>query len=173
MKAYDHLAMQCRLLYERMAEVNDSKACPSDLVGVVGTIVYAAEVLLDLPGSEQLVEVRRQLGLKFGEKFSLVAVYQPKRYEVFDVIERIAVENKILWLRPVDSKRPPDMSARVRASIYNSAGSPSLVAGDLPDDGKSETITYRRSIVKQSNALISMGTKPRLHHASLRLYPHI
>lgn len=97
------------------------------------------------------------------------------------------------------------MSARVRASICecyesrlawtvgssldNSAGSPSLVAADLSEDGNregSETITYRRSIVKQSNALvlvefycdeisgqISMVMKPRLHHASLRLYPHI
>ncbi|KAF4653408.1 Vacuolar protein sorting-associated protein ist1 [Perkinsus olseni] len=171
MKAYDLLAMQCRLLYERMAEVNQSKVCPSDLIGVVGTIVYAAEVM-DL---EHLQEARRQLGLKYGEKFcrpfhdswtrgvdqnfvALIAVYEPRKYEVFDVLEKVAVANKIHWTRPVDTRRPPDLSARIRASIceaFERASPRSLMVAESPlvhSVGSSQcsgSLTHRRSTPKQ------------------------
>ncbi|KAF4661089.1 Vacuolar protein sorting-associated protein ist1 [Perkinsus chesapeaki] len=165
MKAYDLLAMQCRLLYDRLSDIEDVKACPTDLVGVVGTLIYASEAV-DMPEPVHLAELRRQLGLKFGEKFcrpfhdswtrgidqsfvGLIAVYAPRRHEIFDVLEKVAVKHRIHWSRPIDSRAPADLSARIRSSVCGL--SPRSPVSSLPFQADKTGLVYSGAATSRSS----------------------
>jgi hypothetical protein len=109
-EAFEILQLQCELLFERIKLIECSKQCPTDLVPVVATLIYASQ-RVDIP---ELMEIRKQFRAKFGKKFEEVAlenstgilnervvtklsVDPPAAYLVQTYLERICEQYEVKW----------------------------------------------------------------------------
>lgn len=109
-EAYEILQLECELLYERIKLIEFSKKCPSDLVSVVSTLMWAAH-RVDIP---ELLVIRQQFRAKYGKIFEEAAlrndddvlnervvrklsVEPPEAYLVQTYLERICQEFDVEW----------------------------------------------------------------------------
>jgi hypothetical protein len=104
------LQLQCELLHERIKLLEYSKDCPSDLIPVVSTLMWAAH-RVDIP---ELLEIRKQFKAKYGKQFdqnaladvgnilnervvTKLSVHPPAAYLVQIYLERICEHYEVDW----------------------------------------------------------------------------
>lgn len=69
LEAYEIIELLCELIHERARYMSSQKECPADLEEAVISLIWVSS-RVDI---EELAEVRRQLGKKFGSKFTEAA----------------------------------------------------------------------------------------------------
>lgn len=104
-EAYEILQLECDLLSERIKLISAEKKCPSDLVSIVSTLMWAAD-RVDIP---ELGEIKKQFRSKYGKQFeedamnnkggvlnervvAKLSVQPPSAYLVQTYLEKIADE---------------------------------------------------------------------------------
>lgn len=109
-EAYEILELLCELIHERMRLIVAEKHCPPDLKEAVCTLIWAAN-RTECP---ELVEVARQLRLKYGKEFAeqahahfdsvvnervvhKLSVRPPTAYLIQQYLLTIAKENNVDW----------------------------------------------------------------------------
>jgi vacuolar protein sorting-associated protein IST1 len=109
-EAYEILQLECELLHERIKLIEYSKECPSDLVSVVSTIMWASQ-RVDIP---ELLMVRKQFRAKYGKQFdedainnvggilnervvSKLSIHPPAAYLVQTYLEKICEQFEVDW----------------------------------------------------------------------------
>lgn len=110
LEAYEILQLECELLHERIKLIEYSKTCPSDLVAVVSTLMWASH-RVDIP---ELVQINKQFRMKYGKKFEenalnnvngvlnervvmKLSVNPPAAYLVQTYLERICEQFEVDW----------------------------------------------------------------------------
>lgn len=109
-EAYEILQGQCELLYERIKLIEQSKSCPSDLIPVASTLIWAS-CRVDIP---ELMDIRKQLKKKYGKFFETcalenrgnalddrvvmkLAITPPEMYLVYARLQNIAEQFQVDW----------------------------------------------------------------------------
>jgi hypothetical protein len=86
-EAYEIIGLLCDLVHERMKHLMSTEECPSDLIGTVATLLYAAP-RVDI---SELSVVHKQLLKKYGREFCEEVVKPEKEYVNPRVVEKLAV----------------------------------------------------------------------------------
>lgn len=109
-EAYEILQLECELLHERIKLIEYSKDCPTDLVPVVATLMWASH-RVDIP---ELLLIRKQFRAKYGKQFeddalrnknsilnervvTKLSVEPPAAYLVQTYLERICEQFEVDW----------------------------------------------------------------------------
>jgi Regulator of Vps4 activity in the MVB pathway len=109
-EALEILQLECELLHERIKLLQYSKECPSDLVGVVSTVMWASH-RVDIP---ELLMVRKQFRAKYGKQFddnainnvggvlnervvAKLSIHPPAAYLVQTYLEKICLQHEVDW----------------------------------------------------------------------------
>ena len=116
------LSMYCAQLIERTLQISDGSACPQDIRPAVETIIWASERL----DCQELVEVKTQISLKFGEDFCRNAidnrdglVNSVVRDKLINVVPD--EEDKIIKIQEIASEKRIDFvfKQQIRLEIQN------------------------------------------------------
>jgi hypothetical protein len=87
MEAYEIIALLCELVHERIRHMVNEEECPSDLLGAVATLLYAAP-RVDI---SEMEVVKKQLVKKYGKKFAEDIVIPERGHVNPRVVEKLAV----------------------------------------------------------------------------------
>jgi Regulator of Vps4 activity in the MVB pathway len=126
-EALEIIQLECEMLHERMKLLEYSKECPSDLVSVISTVVWAAH-RVDVP---ELMLVRQQFKARYGKKFeenamhniggclnervvTKLSVQPPAAYLVQVYLEKICEQFDVDW-KPLMKITPNDMIVPMQA----------------------------------------------------------
>ncbi|EYU41608.1 hypothetical protein MIMGU_mgv1a000472mg [Erythranthe guttata] len=71
MAAYDLLEIYCELVVARLPIIESQKNCPIDLKEAIASLVFASPRCGDVP---ELLDVRKQLSVKYGKDFTTAAI---------------------------------------------------------------------------------------------------
>lgn len=129
-EAYEILQLECELLHERMKLIEYSnKTCPSDLIPVVSTLMWASH-RVDIP---ELALIRKQFRAKYGKQFeenamgnvdgvlnervvTKLSIDPPAAYLVQTYLERICEQHEVDW-KPKVSLTASEMAEPMAAPV--------------------------------------------------------
>lgn len=93
-EGFEILQLECELLSERMKLIEVSKTCPSDLVPVVSTLIWASH-RVDIP---ELIQIRKQFKAKYGKAFEEAALSNQGGILNERVVHKLSVEPPAAYL---------------------------------------------------------------------------
>ena len=126
--SYEILQLNCKLVHERINHIQHTKTCPHDLIGVICTLIWAA----DRVNVTELPLIREQFSAKYGKIFkknamqnnggclnkhvvSKLSVEPPAASMVQAYLERLCDEFRVDWTPAVklspDPRMEPNMAA--------------------------------------------------------------